>query len=145
MCQDQLSSIATHQIMLRRKRQSTLRAGLCPLLLRKVARRTRILSRREGQFRWRPEYGSLARGESPIFEGKFRLTSKVKISANPDFAKSLGTNRKTTTIAGQLHCQACDETICYVPVSIPVTWQLQIPVSRPTTLAGSDSAQIGTE
>jgi hypothetical protein len=62
----------------------------------------------------------------PVFEGKFRITSEVKISANPDFMKSLGANGKTITIAGQLHYQACDKTTCYLPTSIPVTWQLQI-------------------
>ena len=61
-----------------------------------------------------------------VFEGRVRITSEVKISANPDFMKSLGANGKTTTIAGQLHYQACDKTTCYLPTSIPLTWQLEI-------------------
>ncbi len=68
----------------------------------------------------------------PVFEGRFRITSEVvKMSANPDFMKSLGANGKTTTIAGQLHYQPCDKTTCYLPTSIPLTWQLQIlPLDR---------------
>jgi hypothetical protein len=67
----------------------------------------------------------------PVFEGKFRITSELRVSANPDFMKSLGANGKTITIAGKLHYQACDKTTCYLPTSIPVTWQLQIlPLDR---------------
>ena len=59
----------------------------------------------------------------------FRITSDVKINANPDFMKSLGANGKT--IAGQLHYQACDKTTCYLPTSIPVSWELMIlPLDR---------------
>jgi AhpC/TSA family/Disulphide bond corrector protein DsbC len=66
-----------------------------------------------------------------VFERKFRITSEAKISANPDFVKSLGANGKTVTIAAQLHYQSCDKTTCYLPTSIPVTWQLQIlPLDR---------------
>ena len=65
----------------------------------------------------------------PVFEGRFRITSEVKMSANPDFMKSLGADEKT--IAGQLHYQVCDKTTCYLPTSIPLTWQLQIlPLDR---------------
>jgi len=67
----------------------------------------------------------------PVFEGKFRITSEVKMSANPEFMKSLGSTGKTMTIVGQLHYQACDKTTCYLPTSIPLTWQLQIlPMDR---------------
>ncbi len=67
----------------------------------------------------------------PVFEGRFRITSEVKMSANPDFMKSLGADGKTITIAGQLHYQACDKTTCFLPTSIPVAWQLQIlPLDR---------------
>ena len=62
----------------------------------------------------------------PVFEGKFRITSEVKVSVSPEFMKSLGANGKTITIAGRLHYQACDKTTCYLPNSIPVTWRLQI-------------------
>jgi hypothetical protein len=67
----------------------------------------------------------------PVFEGKFRISSEVKISASPDLMRSLGANGKTITIAGQLRYQACDKTTCYVPTSIPVSWQVEIlPLDR---------------
>jgi len=55
----------------------------------------------------------------------------VKISANSDFMKSLGPSGKSITIAGRLSYQACDKATCYLPTSIPLTWELQIlPVDR---------------
>ncbi len=76
-------------------------------------------------------YLAAIKEQVPVFEGQFRITSELKISANPDFMKSLGANGKTITIAGQLHYQACDNTTCYLPTSIPVAWQLRIlPLDR---------------
>jgi hypothetical protein len=67
----------------------------------------------------------------PVFEGKFQITSDAKISATPDFMKSLGAGEKNLNIAGQLRYQACDKTTCYLPTSIPVAWHLQIlPLDR---------------
>ncbi len=69
--------------------------------------------------------------EVPVFEGKFRIASDAKISANPEFIKSLGPNGKTVTITGQLNYQPCDKAICYPLTSIPVSWQLEIlPLDR---------------
>jgi hypothetical protein len=69
--------------------------------------------------------------EVPVFEGRFRITADAKISANPEFIKSLGPNEKIVTISGQLSYQACDKAICYPPTSIPVSWQVEIlPLDR---------------
>jgi hypothetical protein len=55
----------------------------------------------------------------------------VKVSSGMDFAGSLGKDGKTFTIAGKLEYQACDQTKCYVPASVPVKWQLQVfPLDR---------------
>ena len=64
--------------------------------------------------------------EVPVFEGTFNITADVKLSASPDFMKSLGTTGKTVTISGQLLYQACDRTTCYLPTSIPVNWRVQV-------------------
>jgi hypothetical protein len=67
----------------------------------------------------------------PVFEGKFRLTQDLKISSVAEFSNSLGTDGKIFTINGRLDYQACDKTICYLPTSIPVHWQLQVlPLDR---------------
>lgn len=67
----------------------------------------------------------------PVFEGTFRIVSDAKVTADPDFIKSLGPNRKTVTITGKFSFQACDKTTCFLPTSIPVTWQVEVlPLDR---------------
>jgi hypothetical protein len=67
----------------------------------------------------------------PVFEGRFRLTQDLKISAAADFSASLGADGKAFTINGRLDYQACDKKICYLPTSVPVRWQVQIlPLDR---------------
>ena len=62
----------------------------------------------------------------PVFEGTFRISQDVKVSSTAEFWGSLGKDGKTFTIAGKLEYQACDKTICYVPASVPVKWQIQV-------------------
>jgi len=62
----------------------------------------------------------------PVFDGKFRITSDVKISAGPAMMKSVGDKGTTVTITGRLTYQACDKKICYIPASIPVTWKVEV-------------------
>jgi hypothetical protein len=67
----------------------------------------------------------------PVFEGTFRISQDVRVSSGMDFAASLGKDGKTFTIAGKLEYQACDDTKCYLPTSVPVKWQLQVfPLDR---------------
>jgi hypothetical protein len=67
----------------------------------------------------------------PVFEGTFRITQELQVSAAAEFSRSLGTDGKTFTITGKLDYQACDSKICYLPASVPVRWQLQVlPLDR---------------
>jgi AhpC/TSA family protein/cytochrome c biogenesis DsbD-like protein len=67
----------------------------------------------------------------PVFEGTFRISQDVKVSSTSEFWGSLGKDGKTFTISGKLEYQACDKTICYLPTSVPVKWQLQVfPLDR---------------
>jgi len=67
----------------------------------------------------------------PVFEGTFRISQDVKVSSAAAFWGSLGEEGKTFTIAGKLEYQACDKTICYLPASVPVKWQIQVlPLDR---------------
>lgn len=67
----------------------------------------------------------------PVFEGKFQIALDLTIAATPDLSRSLGENGRTLTITGHLNYQACDKTICYLPVSIPLHWQVDIlPLDR---------------
>lgn len=67
----------------------------------------------------------------PVFEGRFRISQDVKVSSGAEFWGSLGKDGKTFTITAKLEYQACDQTKCYQPTSVPVKWQLQVfPLDR---------------
>ena len=64
----------------------------------------------------------------PVFDGKFKITQDVTVSASKigDGARALFGVEKTVSIEGELKYQACDETLCYPPTSVPVKWELRI-------------------
>ena len=64
----------------------------------------------------------------PAFEGKFHITADVTVTFSKvrDGFRSLVSSKKTISITGDLKYQACDQTICYPPTSVPVKWQLQV-------------------
>jgi hypothetical protein len=67
----------------------------------------------------------------PVFEGTFRIAQDVKVNSGSEFVGLLGKDGKIFTITGKLDYQACDQTKCYVPTSVPVKWQLQVlPLDR---------------
>jgi hypothetical protein len=67
----------------------------------------------------------------PVFDGTFRISQDVKVNSGSEFVGSLGKDGKTFTISGKLEYQACDKTMCYLPTSVPVKWQLQVfPLDR---------------
>jgi hypothetical protein len=55
----------------------------------------------------------------PVFQKPFRLVEQVTIART---AKP-GT---TMTIKGMVNYQACDDTVCFIPASAPVTWTLTV-------------------
>jgi len=62
----------------------------------------------------------------PVFEGTFRISQDVKVNSGSEFWGSLGKDGKLFTITGKLEYQACDKTICYLPTSVPVKWELHV-------------------
>ena len=67
----------------------------------------------------------------PVFEGTLRISQDVKVSSAADFWGSLGKEGKTFTISGKLEYQPCDNTICYLPTSVPLKWQIRVlPLDR---------------
>ena len=67
----------------------------------------------------------------PVYEGTFRIRQDVRVSSSSGFWSSLGKDGRTFTIAGKLDYQACDTTICFVPASVPIRWQLHVfPLDR---------------
>ena len=55
----------------------------------------------------------------PVFQKPFRLTQDVTIAGS---AKS-GT---TIALTGTVTYQACDDKVCFVPASVPVTWTVDV-------------------
>ena len=76
-------------------------------------------------------YLSAIKEQVPVFEGTFRISQDVRVNSGSEFWGSLGKDGKVFTITGKLEYQACDKTICFLPTSVPVKWQLQVfPLDR---------------
>jgi DsbC/DsbD-like thiol-disulfide interchange protein len=60
-----------------------------------------------------------------VYTARFRLTLDVTARATPGQQAAPGT-RSRTKIRGQLTYQACDDTVCYLPASIPLEWMVTI-------------------
>ncbi len=58
-----------------------------------------------------------------VYQQPFTLTQDVTLSATREAQEALQA-LDTLTVHGTINYQACDETICYNPTSIPVSWQL---------------------
>ena len=67
----------------------------------------------------------------PVFEGTFQIRQALMVNSQTAYSGALGRDGKTVAIQGKLDYQACDAKICFLPVSVPVTWSLQIlPLDR---------------
>ena len=67
----------------------------------------------------------------PVFEGTFRISQDLRVNTAASFAGSLGPEGKVFTVSGKLEYQACDKTICYLPTSVPIQWQVHVlPLDR---------------
>jgi peroxiredoxin len=65
-----------------------------------------------------------------IYQKPFRIVQDVAIDASPEGVRALS-GREQLTIAGTLNYQACDDTVCFVPQSIPLTWTVTLkPLDR---------------
>jgi hypothetical protein len=58
-----------------------------------------------------------------VYAKPFRLVQDLTILATPEVQKSLST-LATVTISGALEYQACDDTVCYNPARVPVSFTL---------------------
>lgn len=64
----------------------------------------------------------------PVFEGKFRITQDVTVTASKaiDALRALTSHGRTISLSGELKYQACDKAICYLPTTVPLKWELQV-------------------
>jgi hypothetical protein len=64
----------------------------------------------------------------PVFEGKFRISQDLTVTPSKasDAIRAVFSKERAISIIGDLKYQACDQTACYPPTSVPVKWQLQV-------------------
>lgn len=60
-----------------------------------------------------------------VFQKRFRLIQDVAFEASPNARKVLA-SMETVTITGALEYQACDDKICFLSQSVPVTYSVKV-------------------
>jgi hypothetical protein len=66
----------------------------------------------------------------PVYDGTFDIQTEVVLGSDALLKKVLDANNQLR-ITGSFVYQACDDTTCYVPQTIPLTWTLQFePLDR---------------
>lgn len=65
----------------------------------------------------------------PVYQKPFTLMTDVVLDVTPEAEKVLNA-RKTLTITGSFDYQACDDRVCFNPVTIPLTWTFTVTPTR---------------
>ena len=66
----------------------------------------------------------------PVYQKPFMLRTEVVAEVNAEARKAFS-GRSELTIAGTLDYQACDDKICYNPVSLPLSWTVALTPNVP--------------
>lgn len=61
-----------------------------------------------------------------VYSKPFRIVQDVTVALTPAMRERAKTAGATLTITGTLKYQACDEAICYLPVSVPLSWRIAL-------------------
>lgn len=61
-----------------------------------------------------------------VYSRPFKIVQDVTIAKNRTLVDRTGARAASLTVKGTLKYQACDTTICYAPVSVPVTWTIAL-------------------
>lgn len=61
----------------------------------------------------------------PVYLQAIKLLQEVVLGGDRESQRALS-GQDSLTISGSFEYQACDEAICYLPTSIPVSWTLQL-------------------
>jgi hypothetical protein len=61
-----------------------------------------------------------------VYSKPFRIAQNVTVAATPAVLDRARTHGATVIVKGTLRYQACDDTICYVPVNVPVAWTIAL-------------------
>jgi hypothetical protein len=66
----------------------------------------------------------------PVYQKSFRIVQDVAVDASPQAAAALK-DRTSLTIDARLEYQACDDAVCFVPASVPLSWTISLrPLDR---------------
>jgi peroxiredoxin len=74
----------------------------------------------------------------PVFQKPFRIVQEVTLEGTPDAQAALR-GKTSVTVRGTLDYQACDEKECFNPVSLPLSWTMDLRslvLERPTRQPG---------
>jgi peroxiredoxin len=61
----------------------------------------------------------------PVYQKPFTLVQEIILEGTPQ-AQAAFRGKTSLTITGTLEYQACDDTICYNPASVPVSWTINL-------------------
>ena len=61
----------------------------------------------------------------PVFQKPFQLVQELLLDGTPASQEALR-GKEDLTLTGTLQYQACDDRICYNPVSVPLSWKLSL-------------------
>ena len=61
----------------------------------------------------------------PVFQKPFRLVQEVVLEGHPE-AQAAYRGKDALTLSGTLDYQACDDTTCFNPVSLPLSWTVSL-------------------
>jgi peroxiredoxin len=61
----------------------------------------------------------------PVFQKPFRLTQELVLDGSAASQEALR-GKTEIAITGALQYQACDEKVCYTPVSLPLSWKVTL-------------------
>jgi DsbC/DsbD-like thiol-disulfide interchange protein len=61
----------------------------------------------------------------PVFQRPFMLTERITVSGAPEHRAALA-KMSRITIKGTLDYQACDDRVCFLPASIPVSYTVKL-------------------
>ena len=76
----------------------------------------------------------------PVYQNPFTLVMDVVADATAEARKAL-TGRNELVINGTLEYQACDDKICYNPVSLPLSWKVPLRANVPGGPPGAQPAR----
>ena len=61
----------------------------------------------------------------PIYQEPFTLVQEVRLEGGRE-ARAAFAQRESLTLTGMLEYQACDDSICYTPASVPLSWTMPL-------------------